>query len=207
MASIDQITDFVTPVALAATQVLGIAEAGGAVTPGYVDSNVLACAISSFTQIENFLRRRILEGDYTERHLGVRGEITLKHTPVSVIKEIRVRQAYLGTDATVLIENTDWVLVGQEVHLSGCLLFRIVEVDLTAGYPDVTEEAGLYNGLLAQTIATYHRKETLGLTSIRGGGPSSGAGAVTPSDSGQIVENARISLDPLIYYGSAEDMI
>jgi hypothetical protein len=205
MSNISDITDFVTPVALEATRLLGVSEVGGVVTPGYVDSNVLSCAISSFTQVENFLRRRILEGTYTERHLGVKEEIQIKHTPVSAISEIRVRQAYLGTDAYILVPDVDWVLMGQEVHLSGVVIFRIVEIDLIGGWTDVSEEASLFSGLLAQTIATYHRKETLGLSSIRGSGSS--AGSVVPSDSGQLVENARISLDPLVYYGTAEDLI
>lgn len=206
MSSISDITDFVTPVAAEATKILGVAELGGTVTPGYVDPLVLSCAVTAFTQVEAFLKRRILQGDYTERHLNVKGEVNLKHTPVSAIREVRVRQAYLGTDAYVLVKDTDWVLVGQEMHLSGVVLFRILEIDITGGWSDVTEEANLFNGLLAQTIATFNRKETTGLTQLRGGG-GQGAGVVIPTDSHQIVENARMSLDPLVYYGQADDMI
>jgi hypothetical protein len=205
MSSISDITDFVTPVAAEATKILGVAELGGTVTPGYVDPLVLSCAVSSFTQVESFLRRRILQGDYTERHLSVKEEILLKHTPVIDVTELRVRQAYLGTDAYILVPNIDWVRFNNEIHLSGVTIFRIVEIDITGGWSDVTDDANLFNGLLAQTIATFNRKETLGLTQLRAGGGTS-AGLTIPTEAPQIVENARMSLDPLVYYGTGDDL-
>jgi len=206
MVSVDKVLEFVEPVASEATRLLGITDPKNE-SESYTDSKILSCASIAFSQIESFIKRKILEDTYLERHRKVKYCVCLKHVPVVRVMLVKVKRNPFTSDQDVLEPGVDYILDNGELLFSNRCLLPVVDVTLVGGWSSLEEEIGLYNAFLVQTIAIYHRKESFGLTSLKMGGTTAGVGTVIPTDSGQLVDSARVSLEPFIYYGSAEDLM
>lgn len=208
MTSISDLTTFLAPVAKEVTDLLGLQPNSG-YDSSYTDSKVVSLANVAFSQVENFLRRKILFGDHTEKYRGVCQELSFKNIPVTDVLEVRWK-CHMSVDWTVLVpiqdppvvDGYDYWFDTQSLYFKTLYIYNFLEVDLQGGFEDVTDDADLYNGLVLQTAALYNRKESLGLNVIHG---STGKGSIA-SDRGSLIENAKAALEPLVYYGSVEDL-
>lgn len=203
MASLEQIEDFLQPVALEATKLLNISPPEGEDAESFIDPKILICSRVAFSQVENFLKRSVIKNTYKERHGNICEDLYFKNFPVTKVTSVNIR-AKMFSEPSLLVVTEDYAFDRNKLFFTLPLHVGIVDVVLQGGFDSADEDSGLFYGLLQQTMANYNRKETTGLRTVNGGGES--GGSVTVSDAGGLVNAAKISLEPLVYYGNAEDL-
>lgn len=219
MASIDAVKIFLEDVVVASQDLLGIMAPGAEEQANlYVDDKVMSCALSAYNQCESYIRRRTIRGSNRERYEKIGAEILLKTTPVSSVSSVRFR--YPATTPPTfynLVLNEDYYVERDAVYINNSSLMTNIssleldtmwaivpvslEVEYIGGFSRASSDSGLFTGLVSQTVANFHRKETLGLATVR----DSGGGSVQQiANSDSIVASAKDSWSGLIYYGSGE---
>lgn len=222
MSSIDSIKIFLQDVVLDVQKLLGIMPPGndeeGSI---YLDEKVLACALSAYSQCENFTRRKLLKGTYKDKYDELHDEICLKNTPIASVQAIKFRYPNLTPPSFYTLQvNVDYYLDRDTVYLATVKMvdnilasatdacwFRVspisLEIDYTGGFANASSDSALFTGLVSQTVANFHRKETLGLAQVRGSGGSD-VQQIASSDS--VVTSAKDAWNCLVYYGSGESL-
>lgn len=191
------------------------------------DSRVNLCARLAYSQITNYINRDLFYKKYYDEYFEEDTTIVLRCQPVESIELVRVsdtRYSEILTDPdayTELNANTDYRLARNKrlviynldtlVSIVGSKTQRInVYVEYTGGYNTTEELPSLHNALITQTVANYNRVPALGVTQIEGGGASAKGGRVLMNlnlvDAGELLDACKVTLAPLVYYGSGESV-
>lgn len=190
------------------------------------DSRVNLCARLAYTQIRNYLNRDLLYQPYFEEYFEEDTTVTLRCPPVQSIELVRIsdtryHEVLTDPDAyTELDPVTDYRLVRSKrlviynleklAEIVGSRTQRInVYVEYTGGYFSTEDIAEVHNALVTQTVANYNRVPALGLTQIEGGGDTKGGRLLMNLnlvDAGQLLDAVKVTLSPLVYYGSGESV-
>lgn len=184
----------------------------------YLDDKVMSSAMTAFTQCETYIKRKLIKGTYKERYDRVGEEISLMTSPVISVTNVKFRYpATTPPTFYTLVLNEDYYVERGIIYINNSNLMTniaslelgpfwtvvpfVLEVEYVGGYNTATADSGLFSGLVAQTVANFHRKETLGLATVR----DNGGGSVQQiANSDSVVTSARDSWASLIYYGSGE---
>lgn len=190
-----------------ACQILGLEDANKVVKD--TDPTVKLCVRSAYTQAKKFCKRAFHKGsrrDYYERYYG---PLELRSLPILYSETdpsvplitVTVNGEAAETEDVVLLSDGRLSLMDAVDDIPEPLYFNIV-VTATTGYEVVEENDTLYTGLLLQTVANYHRKDSLGLRETQGEKGISRS----PADSGELIESAKQVLEALVYHGQGSAM-
>lgn len=177
----------------------------------------------AYGQMKSHLNRELARTSFIDIYPRmINGEVlSVRQYPVKSITSV-----ILG--GTTLVEGEDYILEGRRyIKIGGSgtnfdaafvvgdtplYAAKDLRVEYEGGWEEALENRELHAGLVAQTIALYHRKDTLGVGSIKGSSfdGSSAAGSISLSpldpDAGGIVVAARLSVDRLRFYGACITM-
>jgi hypothetical protein len=180
-------------------------------TTATTDPRVNICARSAYSQIASYLNRDLIFDYFKEYYYDQDTRIALRMQPIAaVVKLCLIDDTFAGmlTDSTVMTElvadvdytirnNKDLILNSGLLGLSAPIS---IYVEYEGGFYDPSENPRIYEAFLLQTVANYNRMPILGVSEM-----STTSGKVTAgSNTGSLVDSARVVLDPYVYYGAAE---
>lgn len=185
---------------------------------------LIAAAGQSFALCQAYMQRPFYGGTYCERYFAVGFELKLRVVPVQSVAEVRANGSVL-VQTTDPMDPKDYELKGDRIvfgqgilgldsssasftrGLTGVesdFLYSVVEVTYEGGYSRSDDDSSFNNALAEQCSAQYRRAPFIGLSSVVGGNQT---GAVTVgSDKGSLIAGVALQLDPLVYYGEAEEL-
>jgi hypothetical protein len=223
---LDEIDSFVELVVTEACDLLQITEPD-TYEKVTTDSRVNLCARLAYSQIKNYINRDLLYKQYYEEYFEEDSTVALRCPPIESIELVRVsdtRYSEVLTDPdayTELSAVTDYRLVRNKrlviynldtlAGIVGSKTQRInLYVEYTGGYYSTEDLPALHNALVTQTVANYNRVPALGVTQMEGGGASAKGGRILMNlnlvDAGELLDSCKITLAPLVYYGSGESI-
>lgn len=197
---------------------------GDSQTPDENNPVLVAASGQAFAIAQAYMQRPFFQEEYCERYFAVGFELKLRVAPVQSVSEVKA-------NGSVLEQTTDpndpkdyevkgnRIIFGQGIlglslgsqtftrGLTGAetdFLFSVVEVTYTGGFARSDDDASFNNAMAEQCSAQYRRAPFVGLSATSGGNQT---GSVTVgSDKGSIIDGVALQLDPLVYYGQAEDL-
>lgn len=224
---LDEIDSFVESVVSEACDLLQMTSPESPYAKLTTDSRVNLCARLAYNQVRNYINRDLFYKQYYEEYFEEDTTIVLRCSPVESVElvqisDTRYHEILTDPDAyTILDPLTDYRLVRNKrlviynldkiVEAVGSRTQRInVYVEYTGGYYFTEDIAEVHNALVTQTVANYNRIPALGLTQIEGGGGDAKGGRLLMNlnlvDAGELLESAKVTLAPLVYYGSGESV-
>lgn len=190
--------DFLTKLVAEVAEIKGIKDASGNVKEN--DPIVSACAKIAYVQICRYCNRTFHYGERTEYYDDYVGPTLLRSTPVDTQKPVLV--VVDGDDVAasdvVIKKKSRLVLYEDDTTDTGDPRYDDIEITYTGGIATMEENNTLYTAAQMQTVANYHRKDTLGLLETSG---EKGT-AKTPADSGDVIESVKAVLNSLVYNGT-----
>ena len=189
------------------------------------DNPVLVAASGqAFAIAQAYMQRPFFQQPYCERYFAVGFELKLRVVPVESVSEVKANGSVLEQTVDPM-DPKDYEVKGNRIIFGqGILglsssgfafrhgivgdetdfLFSVVEVTYTGGFARADDDASFVNAMAEQCAAQYRRAPFTGLSSSAGGNQT---GSVTVgSDKGSIIDGVALQLDPLVYYGEAEDL-
>lgn len=185
---------------------------------------LVAASGQAFAIAQSYMQRPFFQEQYCERYFAVGFELKLRVAPVQTVEIVEA-------NGSVLEQTTDpndpkdyevkgnRIIFGQGIlgldlasetftrGLTGAeadFLFSVVEVTYIGGFARADDDASFVNAMAEQCAAQYRRAPFIGLSAASGG---QDLGSVTVgSDKGSIIDGVALQLDPLVYYGQAEDL-
>lgn len=175
------------------------------------DPVVVISARNAYHQVVSYLNRDFLIGTHTERYDIGCGRITLKNTPVKKILNVwsidsDLNEELLDPDEDYEVIRNTYIKInssfGDDVttsFLRGTSSVRLVEiiVEYEGGYSSIPD--AILSGIIIQTLANYNRISVVGVTKVEGSKSSVSASHRQE----QLVQDAKVVLDPYRYYGTA----
>lgn len=218
MPTPQEIRTFMKPARVLAVEFLQILD-GSNQCPDPDNAVIVAAAGQAFAQAQAYLQRPFFGGTYCHRWFAVNREIILPVVPVQSVTEVKA-------DDAILTAPDDYELVGNRIQFAGGVhagstsgagsfvrgtdvldqdfLYRVVDVTYVGGYSRSDDDANFNNAMAEQISAQYRRAPFIGLSAAAGG---QNLGSVTVgSDRGSLIEGVALQLDPLVYYGEAEEL-
>jgi len=184
-------------------QIIGLEDASKILKD--TDPVVKLCARSAYSQGKKFCKRPFHKGERVDFYSEYYGPLELRSLPLcinpqdvnqSLLLAVSVDGTALATTDFSILPDGRLCLYGKDDDTSAPQYEKIL-VTSTTGYEKVEENDTLYTGLLLQTLANYHRKDSLGLKEVTG---QHGI-ARFPADSGEMIESAKQVLEGLVYHG------
>ncbi len=175
------------------------------------DARVNICARSAYSQITSYLNKDLAFDSFKEYYYDQDSRITLRNSPVRAVTVVNlIDDMYTGeiTDSslgTALVVTTDYTLRNERDLILNTVVLGLkapvsIYVEYDGGLYELSEMPRIYEAFLLQTVANYNRLSTLGVAEMN----SSGNSVVSSTVGEPLVESARLSLDPFVYYGAAE---
>jgi len=184
-------------------QIIGLEDASKILKD--TDPVVKLCARAAYIQSKKFCKRPFHYGERQDYYAAYHGPLELRCIPIAVnladpnrslLLSVVVDGVAVASEDVAILPDGRLCLYTQEDDTAAPLYENIV-VTATTGYETVEENDTLYTGLLLQTLANYHRKDSLGLKEVTG---QHGI-ARFPADSGEMIESAKQVLEGLVYHG------
>lgn len=220
----ENLITFLQPVVEQACQVLQIVDRDSNEV-STDDSIVSLCANIAYSQAVGYAGRRLAQDSVIELYEDVEeAQIRLRHTPV-----VEVYSVWNMEDEDVeLVVDEDYEVRGNRLILlnftsadssnlvqafstgtslsssSGAL---DIKVSYLGGWLRAVDSSEVASALLMQTIANYHRKDSLGLVSVTGADQSGRFNFAPHPDQGEVVDSAKRILDYIRYYGKAQAFV
>ena len=200
-------------------------------TDGYVldidNTLVTLLAKISYGQLLGFLNRSVALGDFIDIYSRILPDeiIQIRNFPVETVSSVLL-------NGETLVENEDYILEGGKYFqlignygsssdiytqaftkgLQGLDSQKALRITYKGGWEEAKDNPEVLAGLVLQTVGLYHRKDTLGVGSIKGASfnGSSAAGSISLSpldpDAGGLLLSARISVERYKFYGACLTM-
>lgn len=188
--------------------------------PALFDSRVNVCARQAYNQISNYVNRSLILDTFKENYYDEDSKFALRNYPVtSIIKATLIDNVNMGifTDPQLkfdLVVDIDYILLNNKsivfnipnILVSNPTIRKTTTslsayVEYVGGFFESKEDNRIHEALILQTMANYNRLVSLGISEI-----SSGNAVIKKDSVGEaLIESVRLTLDPFVYYGSAED--
>ena len=185
---------------------------------------LIAASGQAFAIAQAYMQRPFFQEEYCERYFAVGFELKLRVVPVQSVSIVEANGRVLEQTIDPN-DRKDYEVKGNRIifgfgilgldlasetftrGLTGAeadFLFSVVEVTYIGGFERADSDASFVNAMAEQCAAQYRRAPFTGLSSSAGG---QDLGSVTVgSDKGSIIDGVALQLDPLVYYGHAEDL-
>jgi hypothetical protein len=189
--------DFLTTLIAEAAELQGVLDSSGAAKtthPVMTLSAKLAYAQLCSTKAT---RRPFHYGLRTEYYDTYTEPLLLRTTPIDTTKPIRIVVAGIESAPDAYSISRNYLMLGGSVGGTSDVLYESIDVIAYSGIKTLEENMVLYNAVLLQTLATFHRIPTLGLLSIQG---ENGVRTVS-SNSGEIIDAVKPMIADLEYMG------
>ncbi len=193
-------------------------------SPDVENAVLIAAGGMAFAMAQAYMQRPFFLGTYCERYFAVGFELKLRVVPVESVAEVKANGTVLEQTVDPMDPKDyelkgDRIIFGQGIlgldlasqtftrGLTGAeadFLFSVVEVTYAGGYSNSADDASFNNAMAEQVAAQYRRAPFIGLSAASGGNQT---GSVTVgSDKGSMIDGVALQLDPLVYFGQAEEL-
>ena len=209
--TLEDIKTFMAPVKAEAANIIQLMDADG--DPAVDNVALSSAAVLTYGQVAAYTNRDFALTTFVDRYFNIPCRMELRCLPVVSVTEVKYEDTILVEDTDYEIEGNFLKFVGSganvfvygvdEVDVANDYLYSELKISYSAGLATADLDYQLYTALTFQLVANYRRRDIVGLSKVLLAGPTAHSAEVS-SDTGQIVQSARIILDKLIYYGDFE---
>jgi hypothetical protein len=168
---------------------------------------IIICAKTALSQLVAYCNRPFIKKDIQEEYSDIETPFWLRMVPVASITEVLLNDIEIASDQYELKRNKLSLSSYESIWLAGGSEEMpddfTVTVTYNGGYALAENNDTLFNALVLQTIANYHRRDLLGFSDISN---ERGGNAKSMTDKGGILESVKGLAAPLVYHGEAEEI-